>query len=54
MKRYTESLYWVDYRQYIKYDEKTQSYVYLPELPDRARVSFENWRKQRKKNTISN
>ena len=48
MKRYSELLYWLDYKQYIHYDEKTDTYDYDPELPERARKSFEAWRKQDK------
>ena len=46
MEKYTELLYWTDFDQYIHYDEKTDSYFYDPELPERARISFENWLKQ--------
>lgn len=46
MKRSSELLYWEDYSQYIHYDEKTNSYYYDPELPERARISFEMWSKQ--------
>lgn len=46
MKNNTEILYWVKYRQYIHYDEKTNTYHYDPELPERARRSHEEWRKQ--------
>lgn len=46
MKRSSELLYWVDYKQYIHYVEETNSYRYDAELPDRARKSFEEWLKQ--------
>ena len=46
MQRYTELLYWHNYRQYIHYDEKKGTYYYDPELPERARISFERWLKQ--------
>ena len=46
MKRYTELLYWLDYKQYIHYDKNTRAYYYDPELPERARMSFEMWLKQ--------
>lgn len=46
MERNTELLYWLKYRNYIHYDEKTDTYRYDPELPERARKSFEEWKKQ--------
>ncbi len=46
MERSSELLYWVTYSQYIHYDEETDSYYYDPELPERARISFEMWSKQ--------
>lgn len=46
MERSTELLYWRQYKQYIHYDEKTQKYYYDPELPERARKSFEAWLNQ--------
>lgn len=47
MERYTELLYWHRYSEYIHYDQETDSYHYDPELPDRARSSFEAWLKQK-------
>ena len=47
MQRSTELLYWCDFDQFIHYDESTDTYHYDPELPERARVSFENWLKQK-------
>ena len=46
MERYTELLYWVKFRQYIHFDEKTGKVTYDPELPERARISYEMWRSQ--------
>lgn len=46
MERYTELLYWRQYKQFIHYDKKKNSYYYDPELPERARKSFEKWLKQ--------
>lgn len=46
MERYTELLYWKKYKQYIHYNEKEKSYYYDPELPERAKRSFEAWLKQ--------
>lgn len=46
MERYSELLYWLDYKQYIHYDEKTDKYNYDSGLPERARKSFEAWLKQ--------
>ena len=46
MERSSELLYWHKYSQFIHYDEKTRSYYYDPELPERARKSFEEWLKQ--------
>lgn len=43
MERYTELLYWHKYRDYIHYDESTDSYYYDQELPERAKKSFEAW-----------
>ena len=43
MKRYTELLYWHKYRDMIHYDKKADTYYYDPELPERARKSFEAW-----------
>ena len=43
MKRYTELLYWLDFDQYIHYDESTKTYYYDPDLPQRAKNSFEAW-----------
>lgn len=48
MERYVESLFWVKYRQYIHFDQDTKEYVYDPELPDRAKRSFELWLKENK------
>ena len=45
----TELLYWVDFRNYIHYDEASNTYTFDPELPQRARESFEMWLKQRDK-----
>lgn len=46
MERYTELLYWDKFIQYIHYDEENDSYYYDPELPERAKKSFEDWLKQ--------
>ncbi len=46
MKRTSELLYWVQFRKMIHYSKETNSYSYDPELPERARKSFEAWRKQ--------
>lgn len=43
MKRYSELLYWTKYRDFIHYNEKTNSYFYDKELPERAKQSFEKW-----------
>ena len=47
MKRYSELLYWVKYRQYIHYKEEDDTYYYDPELPERAKKSFEAWLAQK-------
>lgn len=46
MKRYSDILYWVKYRDMIHYDEKTDTVSYDPDLPERARISYEMWLKQ--------
>ena len=46
MEKNTELLYWVNFKQYIHYDPETNTYTYDPEIPERARISFENWLKQ--------
>ena len=46
MERYTELLYWLQFKQYIHYDEKTDTYYYDKELPERAKISFEKWLEQ--------
>lgn len=46
MRRSSELLYWMDYKQYIHYNKKTDSYYYDSGLPERARKSFEAWLKQ--------
>ena len=46
MERYTELLYWLDFSQYIHYNEEDDTYYYDEELPERARKSFEAWKKQ--------
>ncbi len=46
MERYSELLYWIDFKQYIHYNESTNTYSYDSELPERARKSFEAWLKQ--------
>lgn len=46
MKRYSELLYWREFRDLIYYDKKTNTYSYDPKLPERARKSHENWLKQ--------
>lgn len=46
MERYTELLYWFAFRDLIHYDEKTNTVIYDPELPERARISYEMWRSQ--------
>ena len=48
MERYTELLYWHKYRQFIHYNEETNTYYFDPELPERAKKSFEAWLKQLK------
>lgn len=45
MERESEYLYWVPYRQFIHYNEETDSYSYDSELPEFARTSFEKWLK---------
>ena len=46
MERYTELLYWLDFSQYIHYNEEDDTYYYDEELPERARKSFEAWKEQ--------
>ena len=46
MERYTELLYWVDFKQYIHYNEETDSYYYDSDIPERVKNSFEAWLKQ--------
>ena len=47
MERNTVLLYWFEYRHLIHYDEKTDTVSYDPELPERARKSYEMWRNQK-------
>ena len=51
MKRYSDILYWVKYRDMIHYDEKTDTVSYDPDLPERARISYEMWLKQDDQNS---
>ena len=51
MKTQSELLYWMDYDQYIHYNEQSDTYYYDPELPERARKSFEDWLEQFQENT---
>ena len=46
VKSETELLYWTHFTDYIHYDEDSDTYIYDPELPQRARESFEAWLKQ--------
>ena len=46
MERNTELLYWVKYRQYIHYNEESDSFSYDSELPERAKKSHDDWLKQ--------
>lgn len=47
MKKNSELLYWLDFKQYIHYDSETNSYTYDPKLPERAKMSHIAWLKQR-------
>ena len=40
-----ERMYWMKYKQYIHYDKKTNKYSYDPEMPAKAKLSFEKWLK---------
>lgn len=46
MKRSSELLYWVQYRDLIHYNKSTNTYYYDPGLPEKAQLSFEKWLKQ--------
>lgn len=43
MERNTELLYWHNYKDYIHFDESTNTYYYDPGIPERAKKSFEDW-----------
>lgn len=46
MKKSTETLYWVDYKQFIHYNEKTDVYSFDKEMPEKAIESFKLWLKK--------
>ena len=41
-----EKMYWTQFKQYIHYDEEKDTYYYDAELPEKARIRFEKWKKE--------
>lgn len=52
MERYTELLYWIEFKHLIHYNELEDKYEYDEELTERARKSFEAWLEQVEKKKI--
>ena len=46
MERYTELLYWLQYKDMIHFDKKANEYYFDDDCPQRAIDSFKAWLKQ--------
>lgn len=48
MKRRSEYLIWLENPEWYSFDKKSNSYVLTDKAPERAKKSFEKWKKKNK------
>jgi len=45
MATYLDKTYWIQFKEFIYYDEEKDEYIFDPNLQEKARESFEEWEK---------